>query len=410
MRASATLIIETPRVFLPLLAPRRFKGAYGGRGGAKSHFFAECLIEDCVAQHTRSACVREVQNSIKDSVKQLLEDKVAKHGVGDLFKVTDREITGPNESLVIFRGLQNHTASSIKSLEGFNRCWVEEAQTISQRSLDLLTPTFRKGSEISFSWNPDLPTDPVMKLFQAPVERGDPDFALVRVTYADNPWFPDELRRDMERDKRRDPEKYAHIWLGEPLRHSEARVFRNWRVDAFETRPGARFYHGADWGFSVDPTVLVRCYIEGRALFVDREAYAVGCEIDRTPALFDALVPDEPQVARKWPIRADSARPETISYMRRHGYDKIVAAAKGAGSVEDGIQFLKNYDIVVHPRCRHTIDELTLYSFETDRLTNEVLPKLADKHSHVIDALRYAVESARRASPPVTIGTYQTRR
>lgn len=128
----------------------------------------------------------------------------------------------------------------------------------------------------------------------------------------------------------------------------------------------------------------------------------MGCEIDRTPALFDSLVPDEPQSARKWPIRADSARPETISYMRRHGYDKIAAALKGPNSVMDGIEFLKSYDIVVHPRCRHTIDELTLYSFKIDEKTNEVLPVLEDKKNHVIDALRYAVEGVRRKpnSPP----------
>lgn len=394
MQAGANLQIQTPRVFLPLLKPARFKGAYGGRGGAKSHFFAEALVENILCEHTRAACVREVQNSIKDSVKQLLEDKINLFGVRDKFRITDTEITGPNDSLLIFRGLQSHTATSIKSLEGFNRCWVEEAQTISQRSLDLLIPTFRKGSELSFSWNPSKATDPIDRLFHE--NKDDPDFVSVYVTYADNPWFPEELRRDMERDKRRDPDKYAHIWLGHYQRNSEARVFRNWKIEEFETPADARFYYGADWGFSVDPTVLVRCFVNGRTLYVDQELYQVGCEIDRTPALFDKM-----DGASRWPIRADSARPETISYMQRHGYPRIVPANKGAGSVEDGIEFLKSYDIVVHPRCRHTADELTLYSWKTDKLTGEVLPVLEDKKNHVIDALRYAVELLRGVQPLV---------
>jgi phage terminase large subunit len=388
------LQIATPRAFLPLLAPRRYKGARGGRGGAKSHFFAEKLIEDMLCEHVRAACVREIQNSIKDSVKQLIEDKIDRLGVADRFYINDTEIRGPNDGLVIFRGLQNHTASSLKSLEGFNRCLVEEAQTITQRSLDILTPTFRSpGAELWFAWNPFSAKDPVEQLFE--VNKDDPDFALVTVNYYDNPWFPKELRLDMERDKRRDPDKYAHIWLGGYRRSSEASVFRNWRIEEFEAPQDARFYYGADWGFSVDPTVLTRCYLHGRTLYVDYEAYKVGCEIDRTPELFDT-VPG----SRKWPITADSARPETISYMNRHGF-RMTPAVKGQGSVEDGIEFLKSYDIVVHPRCAHTIDELSSYSWVVDKKTEEVLPVLADKDNHVIDALRYAVEGLRRKGPVI---------
>src|SRR5690606_4760093 len=154
---------------------------------------------------------------------------------------------------------------------------------------------------------------------------------------------------------------------------------------------------------------LIRSYIEGRTLFVDREAYKVGCEIDYTPALFagsDTRTPPRWENpwgwqgipgSMRWPITADSARPETISYMQRKGFN-IAPAKKGAGSIEDGIEFLKSYDIVVHPDCLHTIDELTLYSFKVDKLTDEVLPVLEDKKNHVIDALRYAVENLRRSS------------
>lgn len=399
----STLRIETPRVFLPLLKPARFKGAWGGRGSGKSHFFAELLIEEAVRGRVRGACLREHQNSIKDSSKQLLEDKIRKLGVESLFATTEQEIRGPNDSLFIFRGLQNHTASSMKSLEGFNRAWIDEAQTISKRSLEIMTPTFRTpGSEMFFSWNPDSEKDPVDALFRK-AGPDDPDIISVRVNFSDNPWFPDDLRGDMERDRRRDPDKYAHVWLGEYGRNSEARVFRNWRVGALDIPPGARPYFGADWGFSVDPTVLVRCWAWDRTLYVDREVYKVGCEIDRTPALFDGMSDARTKDIRKWPIIADSARPETISYVRNHGFPQIVAARKGPGSVEDGVEFLKNHDIVVHPDCRHTTDELTLYSYKVDKRTAEVLPELEDKKNHVIDALRYAVEKLRRYEAPIVM-------
>ncbi|WP_245518019.1 MULTISPECIES: PBSX family phage terminase large subunit [unclassified Mesorhizobium] len=345
----------------------------------------------------RAVCIREVQKSLEQSVKRLLEDKIQSLGVGSLFECLQYEIRTPGDGLIIFQGMQNHTAESIKSLEGYDIAWVEEAQSLSQRSLDMLRPTIRKpGSELWFSWNPRKAKDPVDAFLRG---SPPPGAIVIPANWSDNPWFPNVLAEEKDWDRKRDADKYVHIWGGGYERNSEARVFRNWKEEEFETPEDARFYHGADWGFSVDPTVLVRCFIDGRTLFIDREVYKVGCEIDNTPALFDSLVPDQPQSARKWPIRADSARPETISYMRRNGYDKITAALKGPNSVMDGIEFLKSYDIIVHPRCKHTIDELSLYSFKTDEKTGEILPVLEDKKNHVIDALRYAVESLRRAPP-----------
>src|SRR6218665_3564617 len=247
-------------------------------------------------------------------------------------------------------------------------------------------------SQLWFAWNPSKATDPIDKLLRG--KDRIPNSIIVEANYMDNPFFPDVLREEMEYDKRRDPEKYAHIWLGKYQRNSEARVFKNWKIGTMVVPPGCRPYYGADWGFSVDPAVLVRCYVIGRTLYIDAEAYKVGCEIDKTPELFDQIDKGE---ARKWPIIADSARPETISYMRRHGYPKIGPAKKGAGSLTEGVEFLKNYDIVVNPRCIHVIDELTLYSYVVEKLTGDVLPKLADKKNHTIDALRYAVETLRRS-------------
>jgi phage terminase large subunit len=349
------------------------------------------VIARSIGGRTDIVCVREVQKSLNQSVKKLLELKIEELGQSDMFDIKHDEIRSALGGRIIFQGMQNHTADTIKSLEGYDVAWVEEAQSLSQRSLDLLRPTIRKpDSELWFSWNPDLATDPVDTLLRG--ETPPPGAVVVKANYRDNPWLPDVLRTELEYDQRRDPDKFAHVWLGEYQRNSEARVFRNWAIEEFETDETATFRLGADWGFSVDPSVLIRCYIKGKKLYVDHEAYMVGCEIDLLPDLFDR-VPD----SRKWFITADSARPETISYMRKHGYPKINAAIKGAKSVEEGVEFLKSFDIVVHPRCKHLVDELTLYSYETDTLTGQVLPKLADKDNHVIDALRYACEGARKA-------------
>jgi phage terminase large subunit len=406
----ADLDIPTPRWARPLLAPSRYKGAHGGRGSGKSHMFAEMVIEAHVADPNRSTvCVREVQKSLSQSVKRLLEQKIEALGVGALFEVQESVIKSRNgEGRIIFAGMQNHTADSIKSLEGYDCAWVEEAQSLSQKSLDLLRPTIRRpGSELWFTWNPNQQTDPIEVLLRS--DQSPPGAVVVEVNYNDNPWFPDVLRTEMEYDRKRDPDKYGHVWKGGYEANGEARVFHDWREDADLVAPkDALFRFGADWGFAVDPTVLVRCWVEGRRLYVDHEAYQVGCDIEDTPDLF-LTVPD----AERWPIVADGSRPETISHMRKHGFPKIMAAVKGPNSVEEGVKFLQGYEIVVHPRCVHVLDELRLYKRKTDPLTGKVLPVFEDKHNHVIDALRYACESARRTaavarkapSPPTQIAS-----
>ena len=389
--SSSILTIQTPRKFLPFLNQSRYKGAYGGRGSGKSHFFAEMLVERCILKPgTRAACVREVQKSLKNSVKLLVEDKIRKLGVSDSFEILEAEIRTPGGGIIMFQGMQNHTADSIKSLEGFDIAWVEEAQSLSQRSLDLLRPTIRApGSELWFSWNPNRPDDPVDTLLRG--ESPPKDAVVIEVNWQDNPWFPPELRADLEDDKARDPDKYLPVRGGAYSLKTEARVFRNRKVEEFEPPKDVVYGFGADWGFAFDPTVLVRCFFVGRKLYVDREVWKVGCEIDHTPKLFDQI-----PGSRKWPIRADSARPETVSYMRRQGFI-VVGALKGVGSIEDGIEFLRSFDIVVHPRCERVISELTLYSYKVDDHTGDILPILEDKNNHTIDALRYALEELRRS-------------
>lgn len=389
----------------------RHLALYGGRGGAKSRTVATALVIQSTQRHERVLSGREVQRSIKDSSKRLIDDAIDRMGLRPAFTSTETEIRGPNESLFLFSGIKGN-ASGIKSIEGITTFWGDEAQGFSQSSIDTLVPTIRaQGSRLIWTWNPDLAKDPVDNMFRgnasdaAGKARAEgfepPPRSIVReVNYDQNPWFPAELRAEMEYDQSRDPDKYAHVWLGKYRQNSEARVLRNWRVEAFETNPNAEFRLGADFGFSIDPSCLVRCYIEGRTIFVDHEAYGLNVEINNLPNLFMA-VPD----AEKWWITADSSRPETISYLRNHGFPRIRSAIKGARSVEEGIEFLKSYDIVVHPRCRHLIDEMTLYSYKLDSLTGEVTPVLSDKDNHMIDSLRYAVEGARRAAtvqPAVT--------
>lgn len=390
-----SLTIETSRVFKPLLQPAPYKGAHGGRASGKSHFFADEWLDLNVRKKADCVCLREILKSLEFSVKKLLESKIETYNAGAYFDVQDKRIFSKAGGVTIFQGMQNHTADSIKSLEGFDVAWFSEAQNASQYSLDILLPTLRKDeSEFWADWNPKFPTDPIDKMF-----RGDnvpPGAIVVSANYRDNKRASQKTLNEAEYMRTRDFAKYLWIWEGQYLTMSEARVFKNWKVEEFDRPEGSIYRLGADWGYSIDPSVLVRASIDGNRLYVDYEAYMIGCEIINLPDLFDR-VPE----SRKWFCRADSARPETIAHMQKNGYPKMQAAQKGKGSVEEGIAFLQSYDIIVHPRCVHLIDELSTYSYKTDKLTEEILPVLEDKNNHVIDALRYACEGAMKAKKPV---------
>lgn len=377
--------IQIAEPFEPLFRPARYKVFYGGRGGAKSWAFAQALIIQALQKPLRVLCARELQSSIADSVHKLLADTIERMGFLARFEITRQSIRAVNGTEFIFKGLR-HNSTEIKSLEGVDICWVEEGQSVSKDSWDLLIPTIRKqGSEIWISFNPGRPDDETYLRF---VKQPPDDAVVVKVGYQDNPWFPDTLRREMEYCRRVSPDDFRHIWEGEPSILTEAQVFKGrYIVEPFDTPGDARFFHGADWGFANDPTALVRGFIKGDRLYIDRETYGVGVELDETPQLFDAI-----DTARKWPIKADSARPETISYMRRQGFN-ITPAKKWQGSVEDGLAVLKSFEkIVVHPRCRHTAEEFQLYSYKVDKNNGDVLPVLVDAWNHCIDAIRYALD------------------
>lgn len=379
--------ISYPEVFQDLFKPSEYKVFLGGRCGAKSWSFAMALI--ChygILSPLRILCAREIQDSIDDSVKKILDDTIARYNLESFYTSTKKEIRGANGTSFIFAGLRDNI-SKFKSKEAIDICWIEEADSISQDSLDTLIPTIRKdGSEIWFSFNPRNESDPIYKMF---VKNTPPEDSIVRkVSYKDNPFFSEKSRKQMEWDRKHDLDKYNHVWLGKLLKQSQALIFKNWRVDNFEAPEGTIFYYGGDWGFSQDPLALIRCYIDdaNRRLFIDYEVGGVGIELDDIPELFD-VVPG----SRKWKITADCSRPETISYLCRHGFN-IVKSKGGAGSVEDGIEFLKSYEIIVHERCKKVRAELGLYSYKIHPKTKEILPLIEKKNDHYLDSARYAIE------------------
>ena len=222
------LRIRVPAAFSPLLQPARYKGAWGGRGSAKSHSFASLIVANAqkwpgdTGEGYRFACIREVQKSLKESAKLLLEDKLRIHGLGEAqgFKVFEKVIQTPKDGVITFDGMQDHTADSFKSKEGFHGAWCEEAQALSDRSMTLLRPTIRwenrslgLASELMFSWNPNRPTDAVDRLLRSVAM---PDGAkVVRMNWADNPWFPEVLEKERQEDLKHRPERYGHVWEGE---------------------------------------------------------------------------------------------------------------------------------------------------------------------------------------------------
>jgi phage terminase large subunit len=368
-----------------LASNKRYKVLYGGRGGGKSFAIADSLILRAFSEKLRILCAREQQNSIRDSVHKLLSDRISALKLDADFQIKRESIISSTGSEFLFKGLLRNI-SEVKSTEGINICWVEEAEKVSENSWNVLIPTIRaKDSQIWISFNPEEEKSPTYQRF---VVNTPPDCAIDKIVYKDNKLFPEVLWKELEYDKKVDYEKYLHVWEGEVKRYGELCIFSNKiRVEAFETPSDAQFHFGADWGFSVDPTVLGRMFIKENTLYIDYEFYAVGVEINELERAFDT-VPE----SRKWRITADSERPDTISYMRNKGFN-IVGAKKGKGSVEDGIQFLRGFEeIVIHPRCRGAIDNFGNYKWKQDKISLEILPIPADGSDHWPDSARYALE------------------
>ena len=380
--------VKVPKIFKGLVQPYRYKSFWGGRGGAKSWAFARMLLSIASQRKLRILCTRQFQSSIKDSVYKLLCDQIYIMGLSHLYHIQKDTIKSVCGSEFIFKGLCFNMQET-KSLEGIDICWVEEAQAVSEESWEILIPTIRKdGSEIWLSWNTGEVDDPTYKRFviNPPPET---DALCIKVGYQDNPYFPSTLEKERLYLLQVDPDAYDHVWEGNPLSISEARIFKGkFVVQDFETLPKSRFYHGADWGFANDPACLIRCFIEERKLYIDQEAWGIGVELNEISDLFSAV-----PTYKEWPIRCDSSRPETISHVRKNYGIRAESCKKWDGSIKDGIAYLKQFEkIHIHPRCKHTIDEFKLYSYKTDPKTKEILPIIIDENNHLIDALRYSLD------------------
>jgi phage terminase large subunit len=377
--------ISLPHKFRGLLTPARWYVYYGGRGSAKSWSIGIFLICAAMDKKLKILCARELQISISESVHSLLKTIISKFGLDEYFKVKINYIECVNGSLFLFKGLA-HNVESVKSTEGIDIVWIEEADKVSQASWDILTPTVRKpGSRIMATFNPCHDDDPIYVMH---VLNKQPESVVEYVSWRDNKYFPDVLKNEMLHLKATDYEKYMHVWEGELRTISDAQIFKNkFVVEDFSSDGVENFKTGMDFGFANDPSATIRCFIQGEDLFIDREGYGHHIEIPELGNLLSRTLPN-----RHYKVKADCARPETISYLKGQGWN-IEAAKKWQGSVEDGIEYIKSFRrVVIHPRCVNTIKEFTRYSYKVDRHTNEILPIPVDAHNHLIDALRYALD------------------
>lgn len=397
--STQALRIEVPRALRPLLQPARFKGAYGGRGGAKSHFFAgQIIARACGPEPIRVACIREVQNTIKDSVQQLLMDKIAAFGLEGNFSLVDNEIRGINGSRIIFRGMQHYNADNIKSLEGFDIAWVEEAQSLSRRSFDLLRPTIRKpGSELWFSWNPENETDPVDEFFRK--ERRE-NAICVEVNWRDNPWLSAEMKLEVEQDYANNPERADHIWGGEYNVLREGAYFadlmtqarRDGRIGPVPHDPAVQVNTFWDLGMNDQTTIWFHQEVGREHRFIDY--YANNGE---GFAHYAKVLKELPYAYGRHFLPHDAeAREQTSGKHRRVVIEElgvrptvIVPRIKQIG---DGIEMVRQklplcwFD---SERCAEGIRALQQYCREFDEKLNTFKPRpLHDWASHGADSFR----------------------
>ena len=377
-----------PKLKPVFLGPARYRGAYGGRGSGKSYSFAKMLAARGFMEPMRILCARELQNSLKDSsMSEIIDAIESEPWLAQHYEYGESYIRGKNGTEFIFRGLR-HNSREIKSMAKIKLCWVEEAEAVSEQSWQTLIPTIREpDSEIWATWNPESQDSATNKRFIL----DPPDNAkIIKLNWMDNPWFPEVLEQERQSDLRRDPDYYAHIWEGDTITRTDAQVFAGkWRVDDFD--PGKGWdgpYFGLDFGFAQDPTAAIKCWTHNDCLYIEAEAGRAKMELDETAAEIATTIPD----IAAHTIRADNARPESISYLKRHGLQNIVSVKKWPGSVEDGVQFIKSFrEIILHPRCTSTAQEFRLYSYKVDRNSGDIIPTIMDAYNHYIDALRYAL-------------------
>ena len=359
------MIVEIPVEFKRLFDDDwREAAIYGGRYSLKSHTVARLLLIRARQSKKRIACFREFQNSIAESSHQLLADLIKQYELTD-FQVTNNAIINTvNGSDFIFKGL-DHNEQSIKSIEGIDIAWVEEAQTVSKSSLEVLTPTIRKsGSQIIYTYNRLMEDDPV---HQRLVVEGRPNTLVIKVDYnvaLKYGWMPEVVRLEMEDDKAKRPGLFKHKWLGEPISQDQ-KIYNNWQI-IDEIPFGARLErYGLDFGYTNDPSVIVALYYYNGGYIVDEILFQKGMS---NKQLADTLLNQ-----KKALTIADAAEPKSIDEIRSYGVN-IQPANKGQGSVLQGIQAVQNQDISITKRSINVIKEYRNYLWQTDkdgRIINE---------------------------------------
>lgn len=382
-------LVQLPAFAMPLFVPKRYKVMYGGRGAGRSWSVARALLILASQRTLRILCTRELQTSLKDSVMQLLKDQVLALGL-EGFTFLTSELRHENGSLFLFEGLR-HNVQRIKSIEAIDICWVEEAERITKESWDVLVPTIRKaGSEIWVTFNPDQEDDAT---YVRLIKHKRKDAWVCFVNSESNPWLTNELREEREWAYAVDPESAEHVWGGQLRKISDAQILRGkWFIEEFtpDENLWSGPYQGMDFGFADDPFAWCRLWVYQRVLYVEHEVFKVHLDID---FITDELQGSEAEGIPSFVTRADSSRPDSISYLRRHGLPRIMNAVKGPNSIEEGIAHLRSYRrIVVHPRCKHFADECKRYSYKVDERSGDVLPIVVDAHNHLIDCARYALE------------------
>lgn len=397
--------IELPPKLIPLFSrPNiRYRSSWGGRGSGKTRSFAlmTAIKGYMYAEAGVSGLIlgaREYMNSLSDSSMEEIKQAIRSVPfLNQYYEMGENYIRTKNRRVSYgFAGLR-HNLDSIKSKARILLCWVDEAETVSEVAWRKLLPTVREdGSEVWITWNPERRDSATSQRFRHEEIFDDLTCELigigVEMNYSDNPWFPEVLEIERRQDQKNlDDATYRWIWEGDYLELSEAQIFRNkYKVEAFDDelwKSAERLFFGADFGFANDPNTLIRSFILENILHIEYEAFGVGVDLDEMAQFYES-VPG----ARDWPIKGDCSRPETISYLRRQGFN-IEAAEKWPGSVEDGIAHIKGFEtVVIHPRCKKTLEEFRNYSYKKDRLTDEVLPIIIDKWNHGIDALRYSLD------------------
>lgn len=382
-------VVEIPNEFRRLFdGDWREAAVYGGRGSLKSHTVARLLLIKARQKRTRVACFREFQNSIAESSHQLLCDLINQYELND-FQVTDNSIINKlNGSDFLFKGLHRNE-QSIKSIEGIDIAWVEEAQTVSSKSIDVLTPTIRKpGSQIIYTYNRLEEEDPVHKRL---VIEGRPNTLVINVNYdvaMKYGWLPEVLRIEMEDDKARRPALYKHKWLGEPNLQT-GRIYSGWVTDIDDIPQEARLVrYGLDFGYSIDPTVILAIYSYNGMYILDEIVYQKGLS-NRTIA--DILL-NQPRAL----VVADSAEPKSIDEILSYGVN-IVGAKKGQGSVNQGIQWVQELKVGLTSRSIKTRTGYVNYrwAMDKDEKTLNVPDDSVHEWSNPMDAARYGLDSFR---------------